>query len=218
MYTLRLYQDRFSPNTMSVPDMEAQHSIVYTCEGTVTVNGQLLQRDMAVYSRDVVSIEAGPDGAWVWRWELVRTSEPNNLAQGQGITSHVRMSRRIKMFELVPTSKWLFRLDAIVGSEGSTGLHSHPGSGIRCLLEGHIRVESEKGECSDSLRPGDTWYEEGSYPIVSTSDEGEKRSFLRGMILPPEYSKYGETAVWIEGRKSQKATWKSYVQNVVTLR
>jgi hypothetical protein len=218
MYTLRFYQDRFGPNTKSVPDMEAQHSMVYTYEGSVTVNGQLLQRDMAVYGPDVISIESGPDGAWVWRWELVRTSEPNNLAQGQGITSHVRMSRRIRMFELVPTSQWLFRLDAIVDNEGSTGLHSHPGSGIRCMVEGHLRVESEKGECSDNARPGDTWYEEGSYPLVSTSDEGEKASFLRGMVLPPEYSKYPDTAVWIEGTKSCKSDWKSYVQKVVTLR
>jgi len=218
MYTLRLYQDRFTPHANCIPDLEAQHSIVYACDGSITVNGQLLERDTAVYRQDVSSMEAESDGAWVWRWELARTSEPNNLAQGQGISSHIAMSRRIKMFELVPTSKWLFRLDAILGSDGSTGLHSHPGSGIRCLLEGHMRVESEKGECSDSRRPGDAWYEEGSYPIVSSSDEGEKRSFLRGMILPPEYLNYGETALWIEGRKSQKATWKSHVQKVISLR
>jgi hypothetical protein len=122
------------------------------------------------------------------------------------------------MFELVPTSKWLFRLDSIIDNEGSTGLHSHPGSGIRCLLEGHLRVESEKGECSDNRHPGDVWYEEGSYPLISTSDAGEKATFLRGMILPPEYIRYPDTAIWIEGSKSCKSDWKNYVQNVVTLR
>lgn len=218
MYTLRLYQDRFGPNTKSVPDLESQHSIVYACEGSVTVNGELLQRDMAVYCQDVIAIEAGPHGAWVWRWELARRSDPNDLAQGQGITSRLRMSRRIKMFELVPTSKWLFRLDTIIGSEGRTGLHSHPGSGIRCLIEGHIRIESEKGECSDNRRPGDAWYEEGSYPIVSSNDEGEKRTFVRGMVLPAEYSKYPANAVYIEGVKAKIIDRKIYLQNVVTLR
>ena len=218
MYTLRLYQDHFGPNTKTITDLEAQHSIVYIHEGSATVNGQLLKEDTAVYSRDVTTIEAGPNGAQVWRWELVRTGEPNNLAQGGGIKSHLRMSRRIRMFELVPTSKWLFRLDSIVDNEGSTGLHSHPGSGIRCMLEGHLRVESEKGECSDNRQPGDAWYEEGSYPLVSTSDAGEKATFLRGMVLPPEYIKYPDTAIWIEGAKSCKSDWKSYVQNVVTLR
>lgn len=218
MYTLRLYQDRFGPNTKTIPDLEAQHSIVYLHEGSATVNGQLVKEDTAVYSPDVTLIEVGPNGAEIWRWELGRTDEPNNLARGEGIQSHLRMSRRIRMFELVPTSKWLFRLDAIVDNEGSTGLHSHPGSGIRCMLEGHLRVESEKGECSDNNRPGDAWYEEGSYPLVSTSDAGEKATFLRGMVLPPEYSKYPDTAIWIEGAKSCKSDWKNYVQNVVTLR
>ena len=218
MYTLRLYHDRFGPKTRTTPDLEAQHSIVYIYKGAATVNGQLLKQDMAVFSRDVTTIDAEPNGAQVWRWDLVRTGEPNNLARGEGVTSHLRMSRRIRMFELVPTSKWLFRLDAIVNNEGSTGLHSHPGSGIRCMLDGHLRVESEKGECSDNRQPGDAWYEEGSYPLVSTSDPGEKATFLRGMVLPPEYSKYPDTAVWIEGVKSCKSDWKSYVQNVVTLR
>jgi hypothetical protein len=218
MYTLRLYEDRFSPSAKILRDLEAQHSIVYLYEGSLTVNGQLLKKDTAVYSKDVSTIEVGASGAWIWRWELVRTVEPNNLAQGEGIRSHLRMSRRIRMFELVPTSKWLFRLDSIVNNEGSTGLHSHPGSGIRCMLEGHLRVESEKGESSDNRQPGDAWYEEGSYPLVSTSDPGEKATFLRGMVLPPEYIKYPDTAVWIEGVKSCKSDWKNYVQNVVTLR
>ncbi len=218
MYTLRLYHDRFLPNRRAFPDLEAQHSIIYIYEGSATVNGSFLKKDMAVYSQDVTVIESGSEGAQIWRWELVRTSDPNNLAMGEGIESHLRMSRRIRMFELVPTSKWLFRLDAIIDNEGSTGLHSHPGSGIRCLLEGHLRVESDKGECSDNRRPGDAWYEEGSYPLVSTSDPGEKATFLRGMILPPEYIKYPDTAIWIEGKKTCKSDWKCYVQKVVTLR
>ena len=218
MYTLRLYEDRFAQGARSLVDLEAQHSMVYVYQGSLVVNGQVLQKDMSVYIKDVTTIEVGPGGAWGWRWVLVRTVEPNNLAQGEGIRSRLRMSRRIRMFELVPTSKWLFRLDSIVNNEGSTGLHSHPGSGIRCMLEGHLRVESEKGESSDNGRPGDVWYEEGSYPLVSTSDPGEKATFLRGMVLPPEYIKYPDTAVWIEGVKSCKSDWKNYVQNVVTLR
>jgi hypothetical protein len=218
MYTLRLYHDYFEPNKKTTPDLEAQHSIIYIYLGSATVNGKLLTKDTAIYSQDVTTIFSGPEGAQIWRWELVRANEPNNLAKGDGIESHLRMSRRIRMFELVPTSKWLFRLDAIINNEGSTGLHSHPGSGIRCMLEGHLRVESEKGECSDNWNPGDAWYEEGSYPLVSTSDPGEKATFLRGMILPPEYIKYPDTAIWIEGRKTCKSEWKCYVQKIITLR
>jgi hypothetical protein len=217
VYTLRLYQDVFAPHAEAAPDLEAQHSILYVHEGSATVNGQLLARDSALLGRDVTSVVAGPEGAGVWRWDLVRTTAPNNLAAGEGVDSRLKMSRRIRMFELVPTSKWLFRLDSIVDNEGSTGLHSHPGSGIRCLIEGHLRVESDKGECADNWKPGDAWYEEGSYPLVSTSDPGERATFLRGMVLPPEYARYPDTAIWIEGVKTCKSDWKPYAQSVVTL-
>jgi hypothetical protein len=217
MYTLRLYHDMYAPNGATVEDLEAQHSIAYVLKGSATINGEALGHDKAVYSKDVTAVEAGPNGAVVWRWELVRTEEPNNIAWGDGVVSRLRMSRHIRMFELVPTSKWLFRLDSIYNNRGSTGLHSHPGSGIRCMLEGHLRVESDKGESSDSRLTGDCWYEEGSYPLISTSDPGETADFLRGMVLPPEYSRYPDTAVWIEGKKSCESDWKSYVQTVVTL-
>jgi hypothetical protein len=217
MYTLRLYHDSYAPDSRTAEDLEAQHSIAYVLKGSATINGEAVGRDKAVYCKDVAAVVAGPDGAVVWRWELVRTEEPNNIAWGDGIASRLRMSRHIRMFELVPTSKWLFRLDCIYNNRGSTGLHSHPGSGIRCMLEGHLRVESDKGESSDNSLTGDCWYEEGSYPLISTSDPGETADFLRGMVLPPEYSRYPDTAVWIEGKKSCESDWKSYVQTVVTL-
>ena len=32
MYTVRFYQNRFGPNTKCVPDLQAQHSLVYPFE------------------------------------------------------------------------------------------------------------------------------------------------------------------------------------------
>ncbi len=217
MYTLRLYHDTFNPGAEAVPSLEAQHSNVYVFAGSASVNGSTMERDTAAYARDTLHIKAGPLGAKVWRWELVRASEANNLATGEGVASRLKMSRHIRMFELVPTSKWLFRLDSIIENQGSTGLHSHPGSGIRCMIEGQIRIESDKGECADNNLPGDAWYEEGSYPLVSTTDPGNKATFLRGMVLPPEYDRYPDTAIWIEGTKTCISGWKSYVQSVITL-
>jgi hypothetical protein len=65
---------------------------------------------------------------------------------------------------------------------------------------------------------GDVWYEEGSYPLTSTVDPGIKTTFLRGMILPPEYLSYGETATWIEGHKATFKGWKLHSQKVISLR
>jgi len=217
-YLLKLFHDVLTSNAEVIPALESQHTIIYVWKGLATVNGETVGADSAVYNEDFATIKAGGEGAVLWRWELVPEKDTLHLLKGKGVSSILRTARKIKMFELVPTSKWLFRLDCIVNNEGSTGLHSHPGSGIRCMLNGQLRVRSDKGESSDNDRPGDAWYEEGSYPLVSTTDEGLKATFLRGMILPPEYDKYPDTAIWIEGTKSCKSEWKGYVQKVITLR
>jgi hypothetical protein len=217
-YLLKLFHDRLAPNSEAIPGLEAQHSILYVWKGSASVNEKKLEADTAVYVQDFAAIKAGPDKTVIWRWELVPDTDPVHLLKGKGIDSLMRMSRRIKMFELVPTSKWLFRLDSIVDNQGSTGLHSHPGSGIRCLLKGNLTTVSEKGENSSNRNPGDCWYEEGAYPLISTTDPGDKATFLRGMVLPPEYDRYPDTAIWIEGKKTAISDWKNYSQTVITLR
>jgi hypothetical protein len=218
MYLLKLFHDDLAPGATADPGVEAQHSIVYVAAGSATVNGETLEDDASTYFEDYATIDAGEQGATIWRWELVPAADPLHLLRGEGVTSRLRMSRGVKMFELVPTSKWLFRLDCIQGFQGTTGLHSHPGSGIRCLLDGHLRAESDKGEESDNRTRGDVWYEEGSYPLVSTVDPGIKTTFLRGMVLPPEYTQFGDTALFIEGSRATIDGWKGYAQAVVTLR
>jgi hypothetical protein len=215
-YLLKLFHDDLAPGSEAV--LEAQHTIIYVYQGSASINDKSAAADTAVYAEDFAKINAGAKGAVLWRWELVPEINPLHLLAGKGVNSSLKVSRKVKMFELVPTSKWLFRLDSIVDNEGSTGLHSHPGSGIRCMINGQLRVRSDKGESSDNTRPGDYWYEEGAYPLVSTSDPGNKATFLRGMVLPPEYDKYPDTAIWIEGKKTCKSGWKNYFQKVITLR
>ena len=218
MYLLKLFHDDLAANAKLTPGLEAQHSIIYVWKGSATVNDEQVNADSAAYAEDFAAIKAGPEGAVLWRWELVPENDPVHLLLGEGVHSRMKMSRKVKMFELCPASKWLFRLDCIIGFLGTTGLHSHPGSGIRCMLNGTLRAESEKGENSDNRNPGDVWYEEGAYPLVSTTDEGVETTFLRGMILPPEYSRYPDTAIWIEGVKPCVSDWKAHFQKVVTLR
>ncbi len=134
-YLLKLFHDELAPNSEVTPGLESQHTITYVWKGSATVNGELIEADSAVYSEDFAAIKAGPEGAVLWRWELVPEGDPLHLLPGKGVNSILRMARKIRMFELVPTSKWLFRLDCIIDNQGSTGLHSHPGSGIRLYVE-----------------------------------------------------------------------------------
>ncbi|HEY0814475.1 MAG TPA: hypothetical protein VGE11_14450 [Pseudonocardia sp.] len=200
MYQLRLFCDTVSPDMEVAGVGPAPPSISYLYRGSATVAGAEIKQGEATYFRDDSTIRAGSEGATIWRWEITRREADLGVLRGEGVVSRLRMAREVKMFELVPTSKWLFRLDNIIGFQGTTGLHSHPGSGIRCMIEGHLRAESSKGENSENSAPGDVWYEEGAYPLVSTVDPGMKADFLRGMILPPEYYGFADSAVWISGQ------------------
>ncbi len=217
MYSLRLYHDHFEGNAETERDLYEQHSIFFVREGSAFLNGQRVESYEAIYTREPMTVSADADGATIWRWEMVRTESPFNLAKGREVISRLKMTREIKMFELYPKSKWLFKLDSIINHKGTTGLHSHPGSGIRCMLEGEFKIESNIGECYEGLGPGDAWYEEGAYPLISTAPEGVETTFLRGMILPPEYEKYPDTAMWITGVKPCESGWKLYAQELITL-
>lgn len=216
MYSLKLYHETLAPGA-KMDYIASQHTLYYVFDGSVTVNGNEMKKDEASYFPDYIDVKAGPQGATIWRWELERTDKAPDIGSGDGVDSIMRMAREPQMFRLLPTGKWLFRLDCIYEFRGTTGLHSHPGSGIRSMLEGYMDAESRVGENSHNVGYGACWYEEGSYPLVSTVPEGKTANFLRGMILPVEYDTYPDTATWIEGNKAE-SKWKAYVQQVVTLR
>ena len=218
MYCMKKWADTLAPGARISSTLPAQHSLVYVAAGQARVNGKEFGKGEAAYADGYVALAAGDEGATLWRWGLALDTGPSGLLEAEGIQSVCRMSRRIKMFELVPTSKWLFRLDCVIGFAGSTGLHSHPGSGIRCLIDGRLRTESQKGEDTDNRAFGDVWYEEGAYPLVSTVESGFKTTFLRGMLLPPEFAEFHDTAMWIENKKPQLDGWKALAQALVTLR
>lgn len=221
MYQLRLFHDEFAPGSGHASTGPAPHTISYVFRGAATVAGTKLDEAGAIYFGEHGPVEAGPDGATIWRWELVDRTAPFGIAVAPGVRSTLKMARDVKMFELVPTSKWLFRLDTIIGFQGTTGMHAHLGSGIRCLLHGHLRAESNKGESSDNREPGDTWYEEGAYPLVSSVDPGIKTTFLRGMVLPPEYLGLHDSPIFLTDSPEAGATvddWRALAVEVVTLR
>ena len=217
MYSLRLFHDRL-PRGADPGQIEVQHAIYYVLEGSAEINGQKIEKDKAVYAMDIASVKTPEQEAVIWRFELTPTDAPLVFMEGNGVRSELKIRRRVRMFELAPRTQWLFRLDCIYDNIGSTGLHSHPGSGIRCLLAGNLHVSGVIGEESDNVVRGDCWYEEGSYPIVSTTYDEVPTSFLRGMVLPVEYAQYPDTAMWIEGEKAVKSSWKSYSQQIIRLR
>ena len=79
----------------------------------------------------------------------------------------------------------LLRGDSVAFPPGGCAyLHRHQGPGIRCLLEGGIRIDTHGR--SASYGPGGAWYESGPDPVFAQAADRPTR-FIRAMILPAAY-------------------------------
>ena len=88
--------------------------------------------------------------------------------------------------ELDRASDWLLRCDRVDFPPGGTAYrHTHPGPGIRCLLHGAIRIETE-GE-TRTYGAFEAWFEAGAEPVYAAASADEETSFVRVMLLPAEW-------------------------------
>lgn len=77
----------------------------------------------------------------------------------------------------------LLRCDRVDFPPGGVAyLHVHQGPGIRVLLRGTIRVDTQGR--SDTYGPLEAWFEPGPEPVFAAASEGEPTAFVRCMVLP----------------------------------
>ncbi len=77
----------------------------------------------------------------------------------------------------------LIRCDRVDFPPGGVAyLHTHQGPGIRVLLFGSIRVETQGR--SDTYGPLEAWFEPGPEPVFAAASESEPTAFVRCMVLP----------------------------------
>jgi quercetin dioxygenase-like cupin family protein len=89
--------------------------------------------------------------------------------------------------EVEPGADWLVRCDRVDFPPGGVAYrHTHPGPGIRVLLHGRIRIESE-GETRE-YGPLEPWFESGPEPVFAAASEDEETAFVRVMLLPPAWA------------------------------
>jgi quercetin dioxygenase-like cupin family protein len=89
--------------------------------------------------------------------------------------------------EVDPGPDWLMRCDRIDFPPGGVAYrHTHPGPGIRCLLHGRLRIESD-GETHE-YGPLQPWFESGPEPVFAAAAKDEATAFVRVMLLPPEWA------------------------------
>jgi hypothetical protein len=88
--------------------------------------------------------------------------------------------------ELDPGVAWLMRLDRVDFPPGGVAyLHTHPGPGLRVLLQGGIRIETQG--TSHEYAPFEWWYETGPDPVFAAASETEPTAFVRVLVLPAEW-------------------------------
>jgi len=177
--TLRLYEDVFSNGAEA--SLPALPRLIFVVHGALTIADRGLHDESTYAGEGAVTIKAGDAGATVWRWEFV-TGEVQTAVAGRGVISREKLSAQLKT---LPQGALILRGDSVAFPPGGCAYrHRHQGPGIRCLLEGGIRIDTHGR--STSYGPGGAWYETGPDGVFAQAADRPTR-FIRVMILPLAY-------------------------------
>ncbi len=173
---LRLHEDVLA-NGIDV-SLPARPRLIFVVHGTIVIDERMLHDDEAWSGEGAVHVKAGAAGATLWRWEFARDGEAAEIGAA-GVASREKLEARL---DTLPSGALLLRGDSVAFPPGGCAyLHRHQGPGIRCLLEGGIRIDT-RGH-SVSYGPGGAWYESGPEPVFAQAADRPTR-FVRVMILP----------------------------------
>jgi hypothetical protein len=180
--TLRLYEDVLASDG-DTASLRALPRMIFIVHGSATIADRALRDGETWAGEDAVSFKAGRDGATVWRWELAPGEAGPAAIAGQGVVSREKLSASLAT---LPKGSLLLRGDSVAFPPGGCAyLHRHQGPGIRCLIEGGIRIDTHGR--STSYGPGCAWYESGPDGVFAQAADRATR-FVRVMILPLSYA------------------------------
>jgi hypothetical protein len=174
---LHLVEDVYSNGAEMT--LAAEPRMVFVLHGAISVSGKGFTDGEAWSGDGAVTVKAGPGGAMCWRWELSQ-AQRDDVATANGVASRVKLAAPL---EPLPAGDLLFRGDSVAFPPGGVAyLHRHQGPGIRCLVEGGVRVETH-GRVT-SFGPGGAWFESGPEPVFAQTAPDRPSRFVRVMILP----------------------------------
>jgi hypothetical protein len=174
---LRLFEDYLTDR--GVLSLPALPRMLYLVRGAVTIGERRVAQGEAVFSESSVTAHSEKTGATIWRWEL---SDPRAAPVQPASSSIASHEKRSAPLVTLPAGELLWRGDSVAFPAGGCAyLHHHQGPGIRCLIEGELRIDM-KGE-SHTHGIGDAWYESGFDPVFAQAANRPTR-FIRVMILP----------------------------------
>jgi hypothetical protein len=184
--TLRLWEDVLSNDgEMALP---AHPRMIFVVHGAVAMADRVLRDEETFSGEGAVTVKAGESGATLWRWEFLddladrdshATADAVPAAAVRGVVSRQKLAAPL---QTLAQGALLLRGDSVAFPPGGCAyLHRHQGPGIRCLIEGGIRIET-RGH-SASYGPGGAWYETGPDGVFAQAADRPTR-FIRVMILP----------------------------------
>ena len=175
---LRLYEDSISGGVPAV-SLPALARMIFVVHGAMTIDGKALSDGEAWSGEGACSLTAGKDGVTLWRFELAASGSSSYLIKG-ALRSHEKLAAPLAT---VPQGELLLRGDSVAFPPGGCAfLHKHWGPGIRCLLDGGIRIDTHGR--STSYGPGGAWYESGPDAVFAQGAIDRSSRFVRVMVLP----------------------------------
>ncbi len=177
---LRLYEDVLSSAENVAFELPPLPRFIYVVHGAATIAGQAVNEGEAWQGEGAALVHPGKGGVTCWRWELARGDHGSTVASAPGMMSHEKLTAYL---ETMPKGELLMRGDSVAFPPGGCAYrHRHQGPGIRCLIEGGIRIDTH--DRSTSYGPGGAWYEAGPDPVFAQAAADKPSRFIRVMILP----------------------------------
>ena len=178
--TMRLYEDVLSSAENVEFRLPPLPRFIFVVHGSATVAGTMLNEGEAWQGESTITVKPGSAGVTCWRWELARGDQGSTTANAPGMTTHEKLTA---FLETLPKGELLMRGDSVAFPPGGCAYqHRHQGPGIRCLIEGGIRIDTHGR--STSFGPGGAWYESGPDAVFAQASSEKSSRFIRVMILP----------------------------------
>ena len=180
---LRFYEDVLSSAETVEFNLSPLPRFIFVVHGAATIAGKPVGEGEAWQGEGATTVKPGKDGVTCWRWELSRGDHGATVASAPGMISHEKLTA---FLETLPKGELLMRGDSVAFPPGGCAYtHRHQGPGIRCMIEGGIRIDTHGR--STSYGPGGAWYETGPDPVFAQAASDKPSRFIRVMILPREW-------------------------------
>jgi hypothetical protein len=177
---MRLYEDVLSNDQTLRLALPALPRMIFIVHGAAVIEGRAVSDGEAWHGEGAATLTPGSGGVTCWRFELAPADAADGEIAGKTAVSRLKLKAAVGT---LPAGDLLLRGDSVAFPPGGCAfLHRHQGPGIRCLLDGGIRIDTHGA--STSYGPGGAWYETGPDPVFAQAASDRATRFIRMMILP----------------------------------